>query len=375
MTKDLRNVRIALVGPLPPPSGGMANQTLQLKNLLETANANVTLVQVNSAYRPRAIANLKGIRALFRLYFYVRECWNSLAKVDLVHVMANSGWSWHLFAAPAIWIAYFRSCPIVLNYRGGEAEKFFKQSWIWVKPSVSKANIVIVPSPFLQRVFDMHAVKASVVPNILDLERFQMESKERPPGRALKIVVTRNLEKIYDVETVIRAFKLISLNFENASLSIAGSGPEEAALKGLCNELELEHRVIFCGRIENREVAELYREADLMLNASRVDNSPNALIEAMASGVPVVSTDAGGIPDLITHGETGLLVPVGDVQQLAGAAIKILEDQPLRDSLIKNGQSAVRKFDKSLVLVRLVREYLGLLENPPAISNSWKNIS
>ena len=133
-------LRIGLVGPLPPPSGGMANQTLQLAKLLRAEGAAVELIQVNCPYRPRWIGRLKGIRAAFRLLPYLAHLWRSADKVQLFHVMANSGWSWHLFAAPAIWIARIRGKPVVLNYRGGEADSFFNKAFFWIRPSLRQSE-------------------------------------------------------------------------------------------------------------------------------------------------------------------------------------------------------------------------------------------
>ena len=102
------DLRIALVGPLPPPAGGMANQTRQLAELLRGEGAQVEVVQVNAPYRPAWAEKLKGARALFRLVPYLLRLWQAAGQANLVHVMANSGWSWHLFAAPAVWIATLR---------------------------------------------------------------------------------------------------------------------------------------------------------------------------------------------------------------------------------------------------------------------------
>jgi len=120
--------RIGLVGPLPPPAGGMANQTRQLAELLEREGANVTLVQTNAPYRPRLVASIRGFRELFRFVPYVLHLWRVSGQVEIVHVMANSGWSWHLCATPAIWIAHWRGVPAVVNYRGGEADAFLARS-------------------------------------------------------------------------------------------------------------------------------------------------------------------------------------------------------------------------------------------------------
>jgi hypothetical protein len=89
------SLRVGLVGPLPPPAGGMANQTLQLANLLRSEDASVVLVRTNAPYSPAWIGALRDIRAFFRLIPYLFRPWQAAGCVDLFHVMANSGWSWH----------------------------------------------------------------------------------------------------------------------------------------------------------------------------------------------------------------------------------------------------------------------------------------
>jgi hypothetical protein len=119
-------LHIGLVGPLPPPFGGMANQTRQLAELLRGEGMAVSLVQTNADYCPRWIGRLPFARALFRLIPYVFSLWRQMGRCDLAHLMANSGWSWHLFAMPAIWTARIRGKPIIINYRGAMR----RNSWL-----------------------------------------------------------------------------------------------------------------------------------------------------------------------------------------------------------------------------------------------------
>ena len=121
---ESRRLSIALVGPLPPPPGGMANQTRQLARLLQDSGTTVEVVRSNAPYRPAWVERLRGVRAVFRLAPFLGSLWRAGGRVDVFHVMANSGWAWHLFAAPAVWIARWRGRPVVVNYRGGEAEAF-----------------------------------------------------------------------------------------------------------------------------------------------------------------------------------------------------------------------------------------------------------
>ena len=89
----------------------MANQTRQLARLLEAEGCSVTVVRTNAPYRPAWIGRVRGVRALFRLVPYIISLWRAMRGADLAHVMANSGWAWHSFAAPAIRIAAWRGRP------------------------------------------------------------------------------------------------------------------------------------------------------------------------------------------------------------------------------------------------------------------------
>ncbi|HET7062568.1 MAG TPA: glycosyltransferase, partial [Nitrosospira sp.] len=189
----------------------MANQTLQLARLLRQENIGVDLIQANRPYHPEWIGRFRGIRAAFRLVAYIAHLWRSAGKVQLFHIMANSGWSWHLFAAPAIWIARMRGKAVVVNYRGGEADSFFNKSFLWVKLSLSRADAIVVPSGFLERVFERRGFSTKIVPNIIDLSRFAAGTRTHQangPGSP-HIIVTRNLEPIYDNATALRAFSIV----------------------------------------------------------------------------------------------------------------------------------------------------------------------
>lgn len=344
-----KSLRIGLIGPLPPPSGGMANQTLQLSKLLADEGLIVELVQTNHPYQPAWIGKIVVIRAIFRLVFYVARLWTTAARVDVFHVMANSGWSWHLFAMPAVWIAKLRNRAAVINYRGGEAENFFKKSFHWVKPTLQASAGVVVPSRFLQQVFSDHNIATKIVANIIDVERFAPSGAEHKNTDSPHLLVARNLELIYDNATAIRAFNEVLRAYPQATLTVAGTGPEEANLHALVRELAIEDQVAFTGRVDTQEMPALYQSAQLMLNPSRVDNMPNSILEALASGIPVVSTDVGGIPFLVEHEKTALLVPAEDYQAMATAVIRVLKDKKLSSDLSRAGLEFVQQFSWPVV--------------------------
>lgn len=343
MAEPLAWPRVCIVGPLPPPSGGMANQCEQLVRLLGGEGVHVELVRNNAPYRPAWVGHVPMLRAAFRLVPYVIRLLRAAGRVDLMHVLANSGWAWHLLAAPALWAAQLRGTPVVVNYRGGNADAFFASAPRHVLWSMRRAALRVTPSAFLQRVFARHGLTAEVVPNVVDLARFA-PAPARDFGVAPHLVVARNLEPIYDMPTALRAFAIVRQTLHGATLTIAGSGPERPALERLAADLGLAPWVRFSGRIDNAEMPHLYAAADCVLNPSTVDNMPISLLEAFASGVPVVSTDAGGIPDMVEHDVSGLLVPVGDADAMARAALQVLGDAALRRRLVQAGLAEARRY-------------------------------
>ena len=274
----------------------------------------------------------------------------------MLHVLANSGWAWHLFATPAIVIARLRATPVIINYRGGNADIFFAGAPAHVLKMLARVSMRVTPSAFLQRVFAKYGLLAEVIPNIIDLSRFS-PAPPRAFGQAPHLVVTRNLEPIYDIAMAIRAFARVQKTFSAAQLTIAGSGAELARLQTLSTNMGLNHAVRFSGRIENADIPQLYASADCLINPSTVDNMPISILEAFASGVPVASTCAGGIPDMLEHGVSGLLVPIGDDAAMAREVLRILQSQSLADGLRRAGLAEAEKYSWSMVRAQWLNAY------------------
>jgi glycosyltransferase involved in cell wall biosynthesis len=130
------------------------------------------------------------------------------------------------------------------------------------------------------------------------------------------LLVNRNLEPIYNVKMALQAFEKVKQSHPNSRLDIVGSGQQEEALKTWVKERNLED-VFFHGAVPNKEIPFHLEQADILLNPSDVDNMPINLLEAFASGVPVVSTRVGGIPDLVGEERAAMLVEPGNHQQMA----------------------------------------------------------
>jgi glycosyltransferase involved in cell wall biosynthesis len=361
MSRGAEPLRLGLVGPLPPPSGGMANQTRQLAGLLKAEGLDVAVVRTNEPHRPEWIGSLRGVRWLVHQIPY-RRCLNEMSRdVQVMHVMANSGWAWFLLAAPAIEAAVRAKVPVIVNYRGGLAQEFLQASGPRVIATLKKIDALVVPSKFLQGVFAAHGIEAQVIPNVVDVATFTPSATPAPPGRS-HVVITRNLEHLYGLDTALRAVARLRTDYPRLRVSIAGSGPERAALERLTRELDLAETVRFTGRLEVADIARLYREADVVLNPSRADNTPNSLLEAAACGVPIVSTNVGGVPYLVEHGQSAWLVPVDEPTEMAAGLAQVLQNDELRRTLSFNAMALARSCAWPVVKGRWLQLYDRLAE-------------
>jgi glycosyltransferase involved in cell wall biosynthesis len=357
-----------LVGPLPPPSGGMANQTRQLSELLTQEGLDVRIVQTNAPYRPAWAEKLPVVRALFRLVPYLWRLWRDSRTAQVAHVMANSGWAWFLCAAPAIQIAKWRGVPVVVNYRGGLAREFLAARSRWVLPTLRKAHRLVVPSGFLREVFAAYGVEAQVIPNVVNVERFSPQGVAITRPRLDHVVVARNLESIYGIDLAIQALAILKIRVPTAHMTIAGSGIERAKLEAQMRAAGLSDAIKFSGRLEVEQMAALYREADVVLNPSRVDNTPNSILEALSCGVPVVSTDVGGVSFLVAHERTAILVAPENPDAIAAGVARVLGDAALRERLRIEGLALARACSWPEVKQLWLEAYLGLAIPGPALS-------
>lgn len=337
----------------------MANQTEQLARLLPALGIDVAVVRTNEPASPPWVGRVRGLRAVVRLLPYVMRLWRTVGRSDLVHVMANSGWSWILYAVPAILVARLRGVPVLVNYRGGGAQPFLERYAWHVRPLIHRCDLLAVPSGFLVKTFEHHGMQAVVLPNFIDLTRFTRQSE---PPRRPTILVARNLEPIYDIATALRAAARLRKDVWDLQMIVAGEGPEAGPLSTLARELGLESCVRFTGRVANQEMPALYRQASVVVNPSRVDNTPISILEALASGVPVVTTAVGGIPYLVEDGTSALLVRPGDPDAMAAAIARAIGDGALRSELAAGARSVVCAHDWGVVGARIVRTYRAIAE-------------
>lgn len=169
-----------------------------------------------------------------------------------------------------------------------------------------------------------------------------------PAADGSVLCIARLIEK-KGVDTLIRALPLVHRKFPEARVEIVGTGPLRSELERLASDLELDGRVSFAGARSFPEVEHCYRRAAMVVLPCRVatdgdrDGVPTVLLEAMARGLPVISTPVAGIPEVVLHEETGLLVPEGDSRALADAIERLLADPGWGHALGRAGRSTVAR--------------------------------
>jgi glycosyltransferase involved in cell wall biosynthesis len=159
----------------------------------------------------------------------------------------------------------------------------------------------------------------------------------------------------------LRAFGIIQEKYPQARLIVASFGDQRANLENYARELNLKN-VEFIGRVEQDKMPELYDTVDIYLNSPNTDNMPGSLIECYASGVPIVTTNAGGIPYISEDEKTVLMVEINDHEALARQAVRLLEDETLAQRLIEGGQASLGRFSWEKVRSEWLRLYESIVK-------------
>lgn len=317
-------INVAFVAPSLRILGGQAVQADRLLSAWRgdpDVDAWLVPVDPNPPVLLRFAQQIKYIRTVANELTYLPLLVREIARADVVHVFSASYSSFLLAPLPAILVARALGKPVVLNYRSGEAPDHLQRSAI-ARTTIRQADRNVVPSRFLVDVFRGFGIDATIVPNIVDMERFRF--RERDPLRP-RLVSTRNFDALYNVAATIRAFRIVQDRWPGASLTLVGGGPQEADLRSLVAQLGLRH-VTFVGRVTPEAIAGFYADGDIYIQSPNIDNMPTSVLEAFASGLPVVSTEAGGVPAILTHEVHGLLAPLADYEALGHHVVRLLQN-------------------------------------------------
>ena len=230
----------------------------------------------------------------------------------------------------------FFGIATVFVLHGGGLHEFTRRFPSWSKRVLRRSDVVVTPSKFLARSAQNHGLPTHVIPNVIDLADYQFRLRRNIDPR---MIWMRTFHSIYNPAMALRVLDIVRSRKPDATLVMAGvdKGMEDQ-IKILARQMGLEGIVTFPGFLDQEAKLTVFSDGDIYLNTNNVDNMPVSVVEACAMGLPVVATNVGGIPDLISDGLDGILVPADDEQKMADAVLRLLDDPELAERLSRNGR-------------------------------------
>ena len=260
--------------------------------------------------------------------------------------------------------------PIVTTLHGTDitlvgSHPFYKTA---VTFSINKSDAVTSVSQSLkedtQRLFNTKK-DITVIPNFIDLDKYTPTTKNcqrdllaMPDERVITHI--SNFRSVKRIPDVIHIFNAIQKEIPS-KLMMIGEGPEREKAEQLCTELNIENKVVFLGN--SNEVNKILCFSDLFLLPSETESFGLSALEAMASGVPVVSSNSGGLPEVNINGVSGFLSPVGDIKSMSQNAIHILKNKTNLEVYKKGAKSTALKFDIHQIVPAYEEIYKTALKN------------
>jgi glycosyltransferase involved in cell wall biosynthesis len=357
---------VALVAPTLRILGGHAVQADRLlTGWAGDSEIRASLLPINPA--PPAplepLARVKFVRTALTQAMYWPLLFRQLRSADIAHVFSASYWSFLLAPLPAVVVARLLGKPVIINYRSGEAPDHLKRSAI-ARFVIRRADRNVVPSTFLHEVFAGFGIPSEIIPDIVDLNRFAFRRRETFQPRLL---CTRNFEPLYNISCTLKAFAIVQAAYPEASLTLVGAGSQRDALQRLASSLQLRN-VEFVGAVSPDEIWRYYAAADIYLQTPDIDNMPASVLEAFASGCAVISTDAGGVPTILTDGVQGYMVPRGDYRAAAERVIRVIQDPETAQRMADEARQNCDRYCWAVVRSQWVSLYQSMAHSPAAVA-------
>ena len=273
-------------------------------------------------------------------------------QLDLLHVHYAIPHASSAYMAKKIVAAQNKNIPVITTLHGTDItlvgrDKTFAPV---VAFSINESDAITAVSQNLRdetyHIFKIHK-PIEVIHNFVDVQRFHKKPIDAfrrviaPDGEKI-LMHASNFRPIKRVEDVVRIFAEVRKKLP-AKLLFVGDGPERPAAENLCRDLGLCDDMRFVGKQEQME--EIMAVADLFLLTSDYESFGLAALEAMAAGVPVISTNVGGLPEINVDGQTGYLSNVGDIGAMSNHAIEILQDEATLARFKRNAAAHAKKFD------------------------------
>lgn len=293
-----------------------------------------------------------------------------LHKIEVLHVHYAIPHAYAAYMAQKMLLEEDIFVPIVTTLHGTDItlvgnHPFYKPA---VTFSINKSNAVTTVSQSLKddtlRLFDIKQ-EINVVTNFIDLNKYEHNFTDCQRGVMAQdhekiITHISNLRQVKRIPDVIKIFNNIQKEIPS-KLIMVGEGPERKKAEALCRELNISHKVVFVGN--SNEIDRILCFSDLFLLPSETESFGLSALEAMASGVPVISSNVGGIPEVNLNGFSGYLSPVGDVENMSKNAISILQSEETLRLFKANAKKQASNFGISQIVPQYEAVYQKALKS------------
>jgi len=286
-------------------------------------------------------------------------------KLDLLHVHYAIPHASAAYMAQQILKSQGINIPFITTLHGTDITLVGKDPSFHpvITFSINNSNkITAVSESLKQDTLDLFEIKKEidVIPNFICFNEYQLPNNDKykkrfAPNNEFIITHVSNFRKVKRIEDVVKTFELIS-NELSCKLILAGDGPERYRIEHLCRTKFNPDQVVFLGNLKS--TIEVLNISDLFLLPSEKESFGLAALEAMAAGVPVISTLSGGLPEVIEHGKSGYLSKIGDTDDMAKNAIQILSSKETHQQFKDQAQKRAKTFDIEVILPK----YEGLYE-------------
>jgi glycosyltransferase involved in cell wall biosynthesis len=270
-----------------------------------------------------------------RLADIIWTVWSQRSRIDIQVLQVYSGPSF-LVSDIASWLGKALGQKLVFVLHGGNLPNFTRRYPAWASRVLRRADRLVAPSQFLARELAWLGQPVQVISNHIDLSSFPYRQRSH---LAPRLFWMRSFHPIYNPEMAVRVVARLSPEFPDIHLTMAGSSDISLkAVMRLAERCGVKEQISFAGYLDLTAKIQIASEQDIYLNTNHIDNMPATVIEMSALGLPVVATFVGGLPDMITDGESGLLVPDDDDFAMAEAVKRLLSEPGLAERLSQAGR-------------------------------------
>lgn len=286
---------------------------------------------------------------LIRLARIAATCWLRRNDYEVAHIAVYSGRAF-ILAEVASWLIRISGRPLVLSLHGGSLPVFARRWPRRVKRLLSSAVAVTAPSGYLLEQMRPYRGDLLLLPNPLEVSNYNYTVRQEAKPR---LIWLRAFHEIYNPSLAPKVVALLAQEFPQVELTMVGPDKGDGslqAMKEVAGKLEVNNQITLLGGVPKEEVSIHLSNGDIFLNTANVDNTPISVLEAMACGLCVVSSNVGGMPYLVEDELDGLLVPPGDAPAMATAVRRILTEPGLARKLSANARKKAERFDWSAIL-------------------------